>query len=484
MSGPISRSIFVQGFREGTTQEHLAQLFQPYGVVTHSAICDDPGSGKGAYLVFESATVADTVTQKTDWELNGKDLTVKRVPGTSLPEVKLLFPTLFDNTPATSTSGDTTIDTLVNLFDTMNTSEKTNVLRRLTMLAGGGDGVPHGLGLTTDTGSASGGRALTSTQNPLRVSYGDSTVVPEGTTQVVIENSSGPPRRLRLFSGKVPVPNGEVEYSTWRLHAKQMLDGTGKDLEKRKCLLESLCRPALELVSHLGNGSARDIFQELERLFGDVHDAHAIMAKLHDTLQVSKEAPSTFLQRVYLVVREAVECGAVTASQLMTTTVRQFNFGLIDETLSQRLKLDDLEVVPPTFSVLMQKVRREEARLAERQARRAKVAKVHQAHCTADTDTTDNKVKGKPDLEKVVAKQQQELADLKAQVSAHNVKHKSTHTGKKQSEFKGFCFNCGLDGHKNNSCENSANPEKVCERLKTRKFTHRRGNKSKQTGNE
>ena len=80
---------------------------------------------------------------------------------------------------------------------------------------------------------------------------------------------------------QTPTPSGEVDYQTWRLSAKQLLATSTNDREVRRSILESLQRPAPELVSHLENDAAKTIFDELELIYGKVMDKHAVLAKLH-----------------------------------------------------------------------------------------------------------------------------------------------------------------------------------------------------------
>lgn len=60
-----------------------------------------------------------------------------------------------------------------------------------------------------------------------------------------------PARELRPFSGNSPKPSTEVDYSIWRLRAKQVLnDSTLSEGQQRRMLLDSLLTPALNVALH------------------------------------------------------------------------------------------------------------------------------------------------------------------------------------------------------------------------------------------
>ena len=78
--------------------------------------------------------------------------------------------------------------------------------------------------------------------------------VPEGIKRQVIEHihrvedtghNRSSYRRLRTFSGKCPVPNGELAFTNWVQHAQQMVDEPGTSEEEKKSrLAEGLAPPS------------------------------------------------------------------------------------------------------------------------------------------------------------------------------------------------------------------------------------------------
>uniref|UniRef100_A0A674J8U9 CCHC-type domain-containing protein n=1 Tax=Terrapene triunguis TaxID=2587831 RepID=A0A674J8U9_9SAUR len=60
---------------------------------------------------------------------------------------------------------------------------------------------------------------------------------------------SAPYKRLRSFSGVSPVPPGEEDYEAWRDFTVPLVqEWECSDAEKRKCVLESLRGPAIDLT--------------------------------------------------------------------------------------------------------------------------------------------------------------------------------------------------------------------------------------------
>ena len=57
-------------------------------------------------------------------------------------------------------------------------------------------------------------------------------------------------RKLRTFSGKSPVPSGEVEFETWWIQFSQAIgnDDDVSPAQKKRIILQSLFRPAMVAV--------------------------------------------------------------------------------------------------------------------------------------------------------------------------------------------------------------------------------------------
>ena len=188
--------------------------------------------------------------------------------------------------------------------------------------------------------------------------------------RIVVETSSRPPpRKLRLFSGKSPVPSGEVDFDTWRLLVKQLEeDGNVTDVDKKAIILQNLLRPALDAVRSV-EGSFREVLKVLDNLYGTIVDGAELLIKFHTTYQNEKETASAYLQRIYLLLMETAEKGGVTLADVPKFLLKQFIRGSVDEALIAKLKLEDKLDNPPSFADFLLSVRTEEGKLIAKKLR-------------------------------------------------------------------------------------------------------------------
>ena len=69
--------------------------------------------------------------------------------------------------------------------------------------------------------------------------------------------SAGRPRKLRSFSGSKDAESGVVYFETWRLYARPLVEDKHlHESEKKRLLVESLLRPALEIATSLDPDAA------------------------------------------------------------------------------------------------------------------------------------------------------------------------------------------------------------------------------------
>ena len=112
-------------------------------------------------------------------------------------------------------------------------------------------------------------------------------VVPPEIKKMVVEHvitdrekpSTVSRRKLRLFSGKKPVPAGEVSFVTWRIQVQQLIDGTEiADAEKRRCIADSLLLPALNLIRNLpSRTTSNDMLRKISKVYGLTKSADEMM---------------------------------------------------------------------------------------------------------------------------------------------------------------------------------------------------------------
>ena len=225
-------------------------------------------------------------------------------------------------------------------------------------------------------------------------------------------------KRLRGFSGKSPVPNGELPFSTWYLHAEQMLsEASLSEEEKRLRLSESLSPPALTLyrraAEELGpEATGLKLLEQLGKAFGVACEGEDLYTRFRDTYQEKGEAASAYLLRLDERLDQAIQFGDVDRERADKLRLSQFIRGSIfSEGLVSNLQLRQRKTTPPTLVALLREVRIEESEEAARLTRRENA----RAPKKAQSNTiTAEKSQGKSDLPDI----SKQIGDLTAQVAA------------------------------------------------------------------
>ena len=305
--------------------------------------------------------------------------------------------------------------------------------------------------------------------------------------------------RIRTFSGRLPKPNGEVDYDAWRTQVELLRsDSSLSENQKVRRILESLLSPAADIVKSLGTTSPLSSYlEQLEAAFGVVEDGEELFATFLSSNQNSGERPSSYLNRLQVLLTKAISRGGVDAKDSDKHLLRQFCRGCWDQSLIVGLQLEHQKSSPPSFPELLLLLRTEEDR------RSAKLERMRKHLGSAKAASHSHSVFSMPTYENatdvVVPKKQdntqkleKEVAELKKQIASLSQKEKcetrETDTGSSSIRntsntkgeclvastanprpvFKGsiypkpwFCFKCGQDGHIAANCEHEANPELV-----------------------
>lgn len=259
-------------------------------------------------------------------------------------------------------------------------------------------------------------------------------------------------RKLRIFSGKKPVPAGEVDFDTWSVMAKPVLDDSAiNENTKKRVFLTSLLRPALEIAS--SEETSDSIFQTLKVVFGTVSDGHELYIQFLSKFQGEQETSSQYLQRLYLDLLVVEERGGVSSEDLSRELLDQFIRGSRDENLILRLKLEDRTSSPPTFADLLLEIRKEEVRSSEKKNRFKTSAR------TASQQTSVEET-----LSAKVSQLTEKLEKMERNFSP-GISQKSVNKDWKPRQNFVFCYNCGMEGHKCQTCVNPPNPTDVQKKL-------------------
>ena len=298
--------------------------------------------------------------------------------------------------------------------------------------------------------------------------------------RIIVQSTSSPrPRKLRLFSGRSPIPSGEVDFETWRLLVRQLEDdGHISDADTKLVILQNLLRPALDAVKAIGPLS--EVLDVLDNLYGSVVDGQELLIRFHTTYQEEKESASEYVQRIYLLVIESSEKGGAILGDVPKLLLSQFIRGCRDEALIAKLKLEEKVGAPPSFAVLLLSIRREESKMVEKRLRLKAAGRV--STVAVVEDPTSGQIKQLQDqVSQLSAQLQQHMSQPKVPYSkSEKVKgaasqasgadsgrgRRPSHRGRQK--FPIFCYRCGLDGHSMDKCREAKNPTLVQEKLELR----------------
>ena len=329
----------------------------------------------------------------------------------------------------------------------------------------------------------------------------ESTINPPQVQKVIVEHfirsdatpSSFSQSRVRTFSGRLPKPNGEVDYDAWRTQVDLLLnDVSSSDSQKVRRILESLLSPAADIVKPLGtNAPPKAYITQLESAFGVVEDGEELFATFLGSNQNSGEKPSVYLNRLQTLLTKAISRGGVSPAESDKYLLRQFCRGCWDQSLIIGLQLEQKKSSPPSFPELLLLLRTEEDRRAAKIDRMKKhlgstKAAAH-VHSVLNLPFEEQPLATTPKKPDTSSKLEREVAELRKQVAqllhrdkkeVKRVEPPSSSTG--LEAFQGeslaarvtypstshtptqpkpwFCFKCGEDGHIAANCTNEPNP--------------------------
>lgn len=308
--------------------------------------------------------------------------------------------------------------------------------------------------------------------------------------------------KLRPFSGRIPQPNNESDYDTWRCNVELLFDDPSvSDLQRVRRIMESLLPPATDIVKSLGSrASPRAYLNMLDSAYGAIDDGDELFSKFMNTFQNEGEKASSYLQRLQVALSKAVRGGGIKSSEANHHLLRQFCRGCWDDILISELRLETSRDDPIEFQDLLRSLRTREDKSAQKLLRMRShmgVSKpkpqpsARSAHaCSQDTVMSSNSphesklLSETAELKKQIAELREQLTSLTLPKPRKTVKpkHKTSLSpttseiaakqplklaGHPVTKFRprpGYCFRCGEDGHISVTCENSPNPKLVEEK--------------------
>lgn len=283
--------------------------------------------------------------------------------------------------------------------------------------------------------------------------------------------------RLRTFSGKLPKPQHEVNYESWRSQIELLnADPSLAPVHITRRILESLLPPAADLVKSFGpNVLPATFLHVLDSAYATVEDGEELFAKYLNILQDQGEQPSSYLQRLQLALGSVVKRGGISAAEFDRYLLKQFCRGCWDNGVINKLQLEQKRDQPPPFSELLFVLRTEENRqLAKETLMKKHVPSVRhhaklQAHstsaCACDHTSDTSAIE---ELKKQMLQLQSQMSTLLTQNSAksdNQLNKKNPKLGQGINRPKSwFCFQCGQDGHIAPNCSSQPNPSLVEEK--------------------
>ena len=302
---------------------------------------------------------------------------------------------------------------------------------------------------------------------------GDTDTPPQVIQHVVTTANGSSGRRLRPFSGRMPTPNGEWDFATWRqVVATSLLHSSLTGGQQRSTIVDSLLPPALDILHDVSAAATPQVIVDaLNKAYGMVKSGDDLYADFRDAYQHAGEGAAEYLVRLNSLLIQVIQHDGLPSERGDASRLDQFLRGcLYDDDLIINLQLRQRRNHPPSYVNMLLEIRGEEARRSERERRRGaepakpssshKVVKVQQ-QTAASVSSADSRI-------------QQELADLRKQIAELTTRppppqyQQRTQRRQPRSRSSTFCYKCGEDGHRVQECAQKANPSLVQQKLLAR----------------
>lgn len=172
-------------------------------------------------------------------------------------------------------------------------------------------------------------------------------------------------RKLRMFSGVKPTPNGEEEYDAWAEQTMHLLEEWQcSDNTKKQRIVESLKGPAADIVRFLRVQKPTATSYHYVHALETTESTSDLLVKFRHTYQGVGEKLSTYLLRLDKLLHCIFRKGGVVLSDMNQLQMEQVVRGALQQDMTAlRLCMTHKLRQPPSFSELLKEVREEEDKL-------------------------------------------------------------------------------------------------------------------------
>ncbi|XP_063797600.1 paraneoplastic antigen Ma2-like [Pseudophryne corroboree] len=166
-------------------------------------------------------------------------------------------------------------------------------------------------------------------------------------------------RRLRVFSGILPVPTGEESYEVWREAAVQHSEEWRcPEHIKKQRIVESLRGPAMGIIHATRrsnpNATLKDYFTALDYSFGTIEEVGDILSRLHRTFQEPTETLTDYIYRIDKILYKLLDKGGIEQREIDERRMKHVLIGaLTSNPVAQRLRCSMPRTPSPTLSDLI-----------------------------------------------------------------------------------------------------------------------------------
>ncbi|XP_063781344.1 paraneoplastic antigen Ma1 homolog [Pseudophryne corroboree] len=180
-------------------------------------------------------------------------------------------------------------------------------------------------------------------------------------------------RRLRIFSGIIPVPTGEENYETWReAEIQHSEEWRCPEHIKKQRIVESLRGPAMGIIhaTRRSNSKAtlRDYLDALDYSFGTIEDVGDILSRLNQTYQEPNETLTNYIYRLDKILYKLLDKGGMEAHEIDDKRVKHLLRGaLTSNPVAQRLRCSMIKEPAPTLTQLIKEVKLDEVQIENRE---------------------------------------------------------------------------------------------------------------------